>query len=115
MSDETTMLDRSAPSPPRQNATADDLAAAKPHRGFASAARWLLMIGGLVALGTLLWFATRPPPLTVQGEVSVNRVDISPRVSGRVLKLPVNVGDTVARGDLLAELESPQLAAALIA
>jgi HlyD family secretion protein len=51
----------------------------------------------------------------VQGEVSSNRVDISPRVSGRVLKLPVNVGDTVERGALLTELESPQLSAALIA
>jgi HlyD family secretion protein len=76
-------------------------------------ARWLVLGGGLVALAALLWFATRPPPLTVQGEVSANRVDISPRVSGRVIKLPVNVGDTTERGALLAELESPQLIAAL--
>lgn len=77
--------------------------------------RWIVLGGGLVALAVLLWFATRPPPLTVQGEVTSNRVDVSPRVSGRVLKLPVNVGDTIERGALLSELESPQLAAALIA
>ena len=77
--------------------------------------RWIVLAGGLIGLAVLLWFATRPPPLTVQGEVSSNRVDISPRVSGRVLKLPVDVGDTVERGALLTELESPQLTAALIA
>jgi HlyD family secretion protein len=120
MSDSATLLDQSAPPSPRENAaTVDDQAAPKDPRRFApvarSVSRWLILLGGLFALGTLLWFATRPPPLTVQGEVSVNRVDISPRVSGRVLKLPVNVGDTIGRGNLLAELESPQLAAALIA
>jgi HlyD family secretion protein len=79
------------------------------------AARWAVLFGVLVALAALLWFATRPPPLTVQGEVSSNRVDISPRVSGRVATLPVNVGDTVGRGGLLTQLESPQLVAGLAA
>jgi len=77
--------------------------------------RWLIGIGALSALGALLWFATRPPPLTVQGEVSADRVDISPRVSGRVLKLGANVGDTVEKGAVIAELESPGLATALLA
>src|ERR1700749_945351 len=81
----------------------------------AKTARWFVLGGGLVALAVLLWFSTRPPPLTVQGEVSSNRVDISPRVSGRVLKLPADVGDTIDRGGLLAQLESPQLSAALLA
>src|SRR5262245_8924815 len=79
------------------------------------AVRWIVLAGVLLGLGTFLWFATRPPPLTVQGEVSANRVDVSPRVNGRVADLRVNVGDTVQRGALLAELESPQLRAALIA
>ena len=79
------------------------------------AVRWIVLAGALLGLGTFLWFATRPPPLTVQGEVSANRVDVSPRVNGRVADLRVNVGDTVQRGALLAELESPQLRAALIA
>src|SRR3981189_3506483 len=69
----------------------------------------------LVALGTVLWLATRPPPLTVQGEVSGDRVDISPRVAGRIAKLEVDVGDTCERGAVIAELESPQLVATLIA
>ncbi|WP_377811012.1 HlyD family secretion protein [Azospirillum sp. A29] len=79
------------------------------------ALRW--MIGGtaIAALGTTLWFATRPPPLTVQGEVSADRVDISPRVSGRIARLGADTGDRVAHGTVLVELESPQLVAALSA
>src|SRR5882762_9495576 len=49
--------------------------------------RWMVGVLALAALGAVLWFATRPPPLTVQGEVSSDRVDISPRVAGRVAKL----------------------------
>jgi HlyD family secretion protein len=77
--------------------------------------RWIVGAAALIALGVLLWFATRPPPLTVQGEVTADRVDISPRVSGRVIKLGADVGDTVEKGAVIAELENPQLAATLIA
>jgi HlyD family secretion protein len=69
----------------------------------------------LAALAVVLWFATRPPPLTVQGEVTSDRIDISPRVSGRILKLNADVGDTVEQGKVMAELDSPQLVAALAA
>jgi HlyD family secretion protein len=75
--------------------------------------RAVVGIVALVVLGALLWFATRPPPLVVQGEVSANRVDISPRVAGRILKLNADVGDNVEKGAVIAELESPQLTAAL--
>jgi HlyD family secretion protein len=87
--------------------------AVKP--GLNGAVRWIVGIVALGALATLLWFATRPPPLTVQGEVSANRVDISPRVNGRVTRLAADVGDRVERGQVIAELESPQLLAALTA
>ena len=79
------------------------------------ALRWVIGAAAIAALGTTLWFATRPPPLTVQGEVSADRVDISPRVSGRVARLGADTGDTVTRGTVLVELESPQLLAALSA
>lgn len=69
----------------------------------------------LVALGVILWIATRPPPLTIQGEVTADRVDVSPRVSGRIIKLGADVGSSVEKGAMLAELESPQLLATQIA
>jgi HlyD family secretion protein len=43
------------------------------------------------AFGTMLWLATRSPPLTIQGEVSADRVDISPRIAGRIVTLKVDV------------------------
>jgi HlyD family secretion protein len=79
------------------------------------AVRWITGIVILGAFGVALWLATRSPPLTIQGEVSADRVDISPRVSGRVNKLGANVGDMVKPGVMIAELDSPQLVAALAA
>jgi HlyD family secretion protein len=76
-------------------------------------ARPLAFVAIVVALGVALWFATRPPPLTVQGEVDANRADVSARVSGRVHEYMVDVGDTVELGAVIARLESPQLEAAL--
>lgn len=76
--------------------------------------RWLSGLAALTGLGVLLYFATLPPPLVVQGEVSADRIDMSPRVSGKVVALGVKVGDTVERGALLAKLESPQLASAVL-
>ncbi|MBE9604701.1 efflux RND transporter periplasmic adaptor subunit [Acetobacteraceae bacterium H6797] len=75
----------------------------------------LLLLACLGGLGTLLWFATRPPPLLVQGEVSADRVDVSPRVSGRVREITVEAGDDLRQRQVIAQLENPQLATALIA
>jgi len=77
--------------------------------------RWLIGAIVVAAFGTMLWLATRPPPLTIQGEVSADRVDISPRVAARIATLKADVGDTVERGAVMAELESPQLVAARLA
>src|SRR6202166_3916381 len=77
--------------------------------------RWLIGVVVIAAFGTMLWLATRPPPLTIQGEVSADRVDISPRVAARIVTLKVNVGDIVERGAVMAELESPQLVAGRLA
>ncbi|WP_029617697.1 HlyD family secretion protein [Pseudorhizobium marinum] len=73
-----------------------------------------LGVASIAGLAVLLWFSTRPPELIVQGEASADRVDVSPRVSGRVAKLEADVGDMVKKGVVLAELESPQLAAAML-
>jgi HlyD family secretion protein len=77
--------------------------------------RWIVGALVLAVFATVLWLATRPPPLTVQGEVSSDRVDISPRVAGRITRLGADVGDSIERGAVIAELESPQLVATLIA
>jgi HlyD family secretion protein len=76
-------------------------------------ARLFAAIAIVVAIGAALWVATRPPGLTVQGEVNATRADVSARVSGRVHELMADVGDTVERGAVIARLESPQLEASL--
>lgn len=76
-------------------------------------ARSAVAVVCLVALAVVLWFATRPPPLVIQGEVSADRVDISSRVAGRIARLGADVGDMVTAGAVIAELESPQLVAGL--
>src|SRR6266700_3587094 len=75
-------------------------------------------LGGVVvvsAFGVMILLPTRPPPLTVQGEVASDRVDNSPRISARIVTLKSDVGDAVERGAVMAELESPQLVAARLA
>jgi HlyD family secretion protein len=79
-----------------------------------SLVRWLAALAIVVAIGAALWFATRPPPITVQGEVDATRADVSARVSGRVHEVMADVGDTVEHGAVIARLESPQLEAALV-
>ncbi|TRD23296.1 HlyD family secretion protein [Palleronia caenipelagi] len=69
----------------------------------------LIIIVAAVAVG--LWWITRPPPLIIQGEVSADRYDISARASGRVETIAVELGDSVATGDLVVRLASPELQA----
>jgi multidrug resistance efflux pump len=71
--------------------------------------RWFGLAALLAAVTGAFWFATLPPPLNVQGEVSSDRVDISSRVAARVEKINADVGYNVKKGDILAMLNSPQL------
>jgi HlyD family secretion protein len=65
------------------------------------------------AAGVALWSMTRPTALVVQGEVEATRIDLAARVSGRVAAVPVDFGDRVTKGQVVVELDSPQLKAGL--
>ncbi|CAM4040255.1 HlyD family secretion protein [Paracoccus yeei] len=67
----------------------------------------LLILAALVA--GLVWYATRPVAMLVQGEAEAPRVDVSARVPGRVVELGADVGDRVEQGTLLVRLENAQL------
>ncbi|GGA38411.1 HlyD family secretion protein [Pelagibacterium lentulum] len=74
----------------------------------------VLVLLALVSLaGFALWSAQAPQPLIVQGEVEATRVDIAPRAAGQVKAIHVDMGQRVEPGDLLVELDSPQLLAGL--
>lgn len=59
-----------------------------------------------------VWWATRPGPLLIQGEVAAPRVDVSARISGRVMRIEADLGQRVEEGQSLAKLSNPQLVAA---
>ena len=73
----------------------------------AAAAIVTLILAGIVGLS--VWYLARPEPLIVQGEADATRIDIAARVDGRVGKRPVERGQNVAAGQLLFEIDNPEL------
>lgn len=65
-----------------------------------------LALGGYVNL--------TPKPLFVQGEIDATRVDISPKISGRVAEQLVRDGSKVKVGQTLIVLDSPEIQAKVL-
>ncbi|HEY3377345.1 MAG TPA: biotin/lipoyl-binding protein, partial [Armatimonadota bacterium] len=69
----------------------------------------------LALVGYLLWRAfghreTGPPSsITGNGVIEATEVDLTSKVSGKILTLTVHEGDPVAAGELIATLESAEL------
>jgi HlyD family secretion protein len=57
--------------------------------------------------------AARPVPTIVQGQIEATEVDVSAKIPGRVDTIAVREGDSVAKGDLIATLDSPEIDAKL--
>jgi len=66
-----------------------------------------IIVAGIVGLS--LWYLVQPQPLLIQGEADATRIDIAARVDGRVAKRPTSRGDNVAAGQLLFEIDNPEL------
>ena len=85
----------------------------KPERasggGVAAALIVTLVVAGIVGLS--IWYLARPQSLIVQGEADATRVDIAARIDGRVGQRPVDRGENVAAGQLLFEIDNPELVA----
>jgi len=73
----------------------------------------LALLGGLVVafLAWGLWKAFTPQPLPLQGQIEAQEINVSSKVPGRVGTVHVHLGQTVKAGDLLFELDSPEVAA----
>ncbi|MBZ2205679.1 HlyD family secretion protein [Massilia soli] len=65
----------------------------------------------LALLGWGLYKAFQPPRDPVQGQVEAQETNVSSKVPGRVGRVHVQLGQTVRRGDLLFELDSPEVRA----
>jgi multidrug resistance efflux pump len=73
------------------------------------------MILGMLTVGSLIWYlvTARPSPdLQLIGTVDANEVLVSAKIPGRIEKLLVQEGDQVQAGQLIAVIESNDLAAA---
>ncbi len=75
----------------------------------------VFMILGLLTLGSLIWYlatARTPSDLKLIGTVDANEVLVSAKIPGRIQTLTVEEGQQVNAGQLIAEIESDDLAAA---
>ncbi len=77
----------------------------------------LLALGGGVVVLLLLALAAlllaRPARETLQGEADATKVDVAAKVAGRLATIDVKEGETVAKGALVATIESPEIRAKL--
>lgn len=75
----------------------------------------VFLILGLLMLGSLVWYlvTARPPgDLKLIGTVDANEILVSAKIPGRLLTLTVEEGQQVTAGQLIAVIESDDLAAA---
>ncbi len=63
----------------------------------------LLLIAGTVTV------CVKESSMILQGEVEVKTIDLSSKITGRVEKINVKKGDRVKKGDVLIELDTPDI------
>jgi HlyD family secretion protein len=76
----------------------------------------VFVILGVLTVGSLVWYLVstrRSGDLQLIGTVDANEVIVSSKIPGRIQSLTVQEGDPVKAGQLIAEIESQDLAAAL--
>jgi len=61
----------------------------------------------LISLG--IYVFQHANSMILQGEVEVKTVDLSSKVTGRVEKINIKKGDRVKKGDVLVELDTPEI------
>ncbi len=80
-----------------------------------SARNRVFLILGLLTIGSLIWYfltTNRGGDLQLVGTVDANEVIVSSKIPGRIQSLTVEEGDSVKAGQLIATIESDDLAAA---
>lgn len=68
-----------------------------------------LIAGIILFILILLVFQFYPRTQLLQGEVVIRQISLSPRIAGRINKIDVKEGDQVKKGQVLAQIDSPEL------
>ncbi|SED79370.1 HlyD family secretion protein [Rhizobiales bacterium GAS191] len=106
----TKPADPASPSPASSELAREDastVAPVKPKVSRGPAVIVTLIVAAIIGLS--LWYLVQPQPLIIQGEADATRIDIAARVDGKVAKRPVSRGDNVGAGQLLFEIDNPEL------
>ena len=76
--------------------------------------KFFMFVGVLFVVALIVYVATTPrgSDILLTGIVTGNDVIVSPQVAGRMIHLAVDEGSEVHKGDLIAELDPAELAAA---
>lgn len=72
----------------------------------------LVVLVGIIAMAT--WFISKPDELILQGRIESSQVFLSSKIPSRVKNFLVKEGAYVKKGDIIAELESPEIDAKII-
>src|SRR5579863_1707402 len=107
--------DRKAEDVGAASAAVEQRLSAEPRRAPRVARTPAIIVTIIIAaiVGLSLWYLVQPQPLIIQGEADATRIDIAARVDGRVGKRPVERGDNVTAGQLLYQIDNPELATKL--
>jgi len=75
--------------------------------------KFLIVLGVILAIASAYYFFSTPrgKDLVLVGTVDANQIVVSPQIQGRILKLLVEEGTQVKRGDLIALLDPSELEA----
>ena len=68
-----------------------------------------LIILAIVLISLGIYVFQHVNSMVLQGEVEVKTVDLSSKVTGRVEKINIKKGDSVKKGDVLVELDTPEI------
>lgn len=60
-------------------------------------------------LSVIGWFAFKPAPIVIQGQVEATEVKVATKIAGRIIQKHVKLGAQVKVGDMLIELSSPEI------
>ena len=71
----------------------------------------LVVAGGLVVSAAARRLGLRDPAIAVTGTIEALQVDVSPKLTGRIVERTVREGDRVTRGQLLVRLDADELIA----